>query len=188
MLITPKKELENLTDGSQQKVDAICDRCGIQYKVIYRNYIKSQKLEFHNNDGKTHCTLCARILGNQRRGFRKNCINYISNEGYRMIKVEKRGPSGNGWKCYRKEHVIVAEEKVNRKLEKHEVIHHIDHDKLNNSPDNLFICNGSGHMLAHKSLEAIGLDLFKLGLIYFDENDGKYYITENFRKVLENLK
>ncbi|WP_243259146.1 HNH endonuclease signature motif containing protein [Clostridium sp. 'deep sea'] len=47
-------------------------------------------------------------------------------------------------KSYRKyygrhEHRVVAEKKLGRKLRKGEVVHHIDGDKLNNSPDNLMV-------------------------------------------------
>ena len=51
--------------------------------------------------------------------------------------------TGEG-KCYRKyfgraEHRLVAERILNRRLRKGEVVHHIDGDKRNNSPENLMV-------------------------------------------------
>lgn len=61
---------------------------------------------------------------------------------------------GDG-KTYRKlrgrhEHRVVAENKLNRKLLKGEIVHHKDGDKRNNAPDNLEILSGQAdHMRAH---------------------------------------
>lgn len=56
---------------------------------------------------------------------------------------ESRLNTGEG-KTYTKrygvhEHRIVAEEKLGRKLNPGEVVHHIDGDKRNNDPDNLMV-------------------------------------------------
>ncbi len=37
------------------------------------------------------------------------------------------------------EHIVVAEEKIGRLLKKGEIVHHVDFDKDNNTPDNLFV-------------------------------------------------
>lgn len=37
------------------------------------------------------------------------------------------------------EHIVVAEEKLGRKLKEEEVVHHEDEDKSNNSPNNLLV-------------------------------------------------
>ncbi|MEG4576995.1 HNH endonuclease [Microcoleus sp. N3A4] len=38
-------------------------------------------------------------------------------------------------------HRVVAEQNINRKLRTGEVVHHLDEDKSNNSPENLVICS-----------------------------------------------
>jgi hypothetical protein len=38
---------------------------------------------------------------------------------------------------------LVAEPTVDRKLRPGEVVHHLDHDKTNNSPENLVVCSSA---------------------------------------------
>ena len=67
------------------------------------------------------------------------------------------------------EHILVAEQKIGRYLTEEEVVHHIDENKLNNSPDNLMVfATNADHVRFHKTglckLEGdhyIGLDNFK---------------------------
>lgn len=48
------------------------------------------------------------------------------------------------------EHIIVAEQKIGRTLLPGEVVHHIDHNKRNNSPDNLMVFENCGqHTMYH---------------------------------------
>ena len=42
------------------------------------------------------------------------------------------------------EHVLVAEEKIGRPLKEEEVVHHMDEDKSNNSPDNIVVFKSRG--------------------------------------------
>lgn len=48
-------------------------------------------------------------------------------------------------------HRVVAEKKIGRKLEKWEIVHHIDGNKHNNSPDNLLVMSQSDHIKLHHS-------------------------------------
>ena len=49
-------------------------------------------------------------------------------------------------------HRVVAEEKIGRKLEKGEIVHHIDGDKWNNHPDNLEVMTQSEHARIHSHI------------------------------------
>lgn len=46
-------------------------------------------------------------------------------------------------------HRVVAEKKIGRKLKRGEVVHHIDGNKRNNSPDNLEVTTQSEHIRIH---------------------------------------
>ena len=65
---------------------------------------------------------------------------YLDQSGYQFV-------LDNG--KYRREHRVVAEQKLGRPLEKGEVVHHIDGDKLNNHPDNLEVLTNSQHTKHH---------------------------------------
>lgn len=61
------------------------------------------------------------------------------------------------------EHILIAEEKLGRKLYDEEVVHHIDKNKSNNSPENLMIfATKSDHTAYHKGAKLIR------------QNDGTY--------------
>lgn len=50
----------------------------------------------------------------------------------------------------RSEHRIIMERIIGRRLSFDEVVHHIDGDKSNNSPDNLMVVSRREHALIHK--------------------------------------
>ena len=55
-----------------------------------------------------------------------------------------------------KEHRYVAEIKLGRLLKQEEVVHHIDEDKFNNSPDNLIVFKtNADHSAFHMGCEAV---------------------------------
>lgn len=47
------------------------------------------------------------------------------------------------------EHVLIAEESIDRSLKEGEVVHHFDENKTNNSPDNLLVLTGPMHGKLH---------------------------------------
>jgi len=81
------------------------------------------------------------------------------------------------WKCYKREHVVVAERMLGRSLCSGESVHHIDGDKLNNDEANLWIAaDNERHHNAHYSLQKIGYDLVRRGLVVFDPKKGEYML------------
>ncbi len=66
-------------------------------------------------------------------------ITYIDSRGYRRF-IDS-GILFHRW---------MAEKKLGRKLSEVEVVHHIDRDKLNNDPQNLWVfANRAAHARAH---------------------------------------
>lgn len=60
--------------------------------------------------------------------------------GYKIVQHE-------GKKSY--EHRVIAETILGRKLEGNEVVHHVNHNKLDNRPENLIITTQSKHLKQH---------------------------------------
>lgn len=72
------------------------------------------------------------------------------------------------------EHILVAEKKYGKPIPRGKPIHHINFDRLDNNPSNLYLCeNNAEHMDLHYSLESIARELFAEGVIGFE--DGKYF-------------
>ncbi|MCC3459783.1 MAG: HNH endonuclease [Oscillatoriales cyanobacterium] len=47
-------------------------------------------------------------------------------------------------------HRIIAEQTLGRSLKPGEIVHHMDEDKTNNSPENLVVCTASVHRQYHR--------------------------------------
>lgn len=167
-----------------KKTNFTCEECGITKQVdIYTN--KKRKSNF--------CLNCHSVKiqkGIKRPQFSKenssrwNGGEYISSDGYRMIKCEgEYHPSGR--QKYKKEHVLVMEKFLGRELKTQkggsgESVHHIDGNKLNNNIDNLILCNGSeDHRNLHANLEKIAYELVRNEIIGFDSTNRTYYIRSS---------
>jgi len=72
----------------------------------------------------------------------------ITHNGYRMIKAPDGHPGADS-KGYVREHRLVMEKKLGRLLEPDEVVHHINHDKLDNRPENLEVMTLAEHTSSH---------------------------------------
>ncbi len=53
-----------------------------------------------------------------------------------------------------------------------QVVHHIDHNPLNNEPSNLVAVSRKRHSDFHKALEMLSIELYKKGLVVFDAETG----------------
>lgn len=74
----------------------------------------------------------------------------ITHNGYRMIKAPDGHPGADS-KGYVREHRIVMERKIGRHLEPGEIVHHINHDKLDNRIENLELTTLAEHTSHHHS-------------------------------------
>jgi hypothetical protein len=173
-------------------------------KIIYVEYIcdscrRPNTTSKYNLSGRSNpiCKSCRNKLnGIQKRGQPSckkgkkqprgaesanwNGGRYINKAGYVMVLI-RHGSIGrrSGWENYRPEHIVVIEENLQRKLRKDECIHHIDGDKANNKPENLaLISTNEHHRRTHHSLQKIGYDLYKQGLIHFNRDSGEYELTK----------
>ena len=78
-------------------------------------------------------------------------------------------------KCFM--HRMVAEEKIGRPLTRDDHVHHIDMNKKNNHPDNLWVCSSSKHKLAHHSFNELCAEGMNKPIQFgFNIETGKYYL------------
>lgn len=115
--------------------------------------------------GRTDTAVRAQRL---RLGFKSRAIIFnreFENQGYKFIRT-------NG--TYKREHRLVCELNIGRKLRKDEDVHHIDGNKLNNEFSNLYICSRNKHSKVHYSCFRLVQELMERGLVYFDKEEGVY--------------
>ncbi len=186
----------------EKRVLVECEICHKEREVAYRVAVDKSNL-IHR------CISCATIntqtglkrseetKKNISRALRKinnGGIRYNQSGGYKQILVDNDHPRKKDRKggSYIFEHILTMEQKVGRFLEKHEIVHHIDKDKQNNNIENLHLFSGNNnkessqmHNAAHESLEQVGIELYKLGLVKFV--DGKYNLPEEIKQAVASL-
>ena len=92
--------------------------------------------------------------GNHARGdqnARWNGGRTVAEHGYVRIQVGKghhlADPNG-----YAYEHRVVAEAAIGRRLEPGEEVHHLNHVRSDNRPENLLVLSGSDHAALHNAI------------------------------------
>ena len=92
----------------------------------------------------------------------------IVNETYRWVYNKDHARANNDGYVY--EHIIIAEQKLGRLLTSEEVVHHIDHNRKNNKPENLMVFRtNSDHIKYHHGAEA--------------HLDGDVFVCESSNKI-----
>lgn len=138
------------------------------------------------------CLLCDNKVGKRggkglcRKHFEASKISKLKKLG---LNVNKDGHIQGKKKDYfsRVQHRQIMQEKIGRKLLSTEIVHHIDVNKLNNNISNLHLCkNASEHSQIHAQFNKIIPELFKLGIVLFE--NGEYKINDKLAKCIENLK
>lgn len=93
---------------------------------------------------------------------------------------EARRKSGYIYVGGERQHRLVAENMLGRKLTKQELVHHLDGDKGNNEEDNLYICESSQeHNRMHGQLEALAFLMVQRKEILFCKKCRLYYCFDN---------
>ena len=131
---------------------------------------ESAKKRLSNYENKKH--LLDRH-GNKNPHFKKG-VRFDSN-GYVMRRDFNKEVCVHREK-YEKYHKI--------KLTNKDYIHHIDGNPQNNDINNLVKCSPSEHALAHNSLENLAFKLVEREHIKFDNENKKYYFSENINTVV----
>ena len=80
---------------------------------------------------------------------------YTDERGYVRVYMPNhpRAIVSGSFEGYVYEHVLVAENMLGRRLLEGEVVHHLDFNKSNNSPDNLLVISNPMHVKLHRWLD-----------------------------------
>jgi hypothetical protein len=110
-----------------------CSWFGLKGRTLPEEHRKKISVSLKNSDA-----LKAAI----KRGPENSCFKFeIIADGYRYITTSENKKIA--------EHRFVAEAVIGRKLKENEVVHHIDTNKLNNSPENLVVLTRDKHAKIH---------------------------------------
>ena len=110
-------------------VTLTCVVCGVSFSVIPSRVAKGAK----------YCNYACHQIGEGKKGGRTRGAQMRAASTGRSYR--KRGG--------RHEHRVVAEEALGRPLGPRDVVHHIDGNKHNNSPDNLQVMDHASHIREH---------------------------------------
>lgn len=82
----------------------------------------------------------------------------VASNGYVLVRVGVGQPEAD-CRGYAYEHRLVARRMLGRPLRKGEQVHHRDHDKTNNSPENLLVVGSFAEHRIHHRTKDVGLRL-----------------------------
>lgn len=125
--------------GHLPKVDSKCLTCGKEFKVKMSAYERGHGL---------FCSLNCRGL------YDKACDGYKRKDnGYVMVKMTNHHRAQRN---FVREHILIIEKVIGKRIPVKSVVHHVDGNGLNNQNDNLVLCqNKSYHNFLHRRLDAL---------------------------------
>lgn len=152
-------------------------------KEIVKRYKNGESATSIGKDMGHHTTTITRIL--RRNGCSTGYKKGKDHPSWKGGKVNKGDGYVGIWKPdhpradnqnYVYEHTLVMEEKIGRLPKKDEKVHHINCNKKDNRPENLYLCSNKKHRELHTSIEKMIPELLKKDIIGFDREKGEYYI------------
>lgn len=167
----------------KQVAELKCDNCD----KIFERDLHEIATNRRSDDFKHFCNECdsrrlcgsygGKIAGEIRNKKYEGKIGKIIKPkgGYYEVYV-RQTHSHRPEKNWVRQHIIVVENHIGRKLLENEVVHHIDGDKLNNNIENLDICSVSEHNNCHAKAEQIVFQLYKQGKVGYDKIKKLYYL------------
>lgn len=174
-----------IKDRSGDFATRVCDRCGHEQRVGYWNLVKKTTHLCRNcNNRKTAQTrkgLPAHNRGKRYQAKRQGNF-YVNGGGYVAMWVGKHTETDKaGGYCL--EHRLQMEVILGRKLTRKERVHHVDGDKTNNTPNNLYLCaDDYEHQKVHGKLERAAMELVQMGILVFNHAEGTYTIAPCIRE------
>jgi len=154
------KRLTLTPEELQSRLDA-----GETMASIGRSYgVTGQAVHWFVNHHKLRRGTKPSAIGNRIKATIHSTGRFTDQWGYIMVRTSSRA----GALAYTPEHVLIAEQMLGRKIERGEIIHHINGNKSDNRPENLHICSRKEHMTIHRDLESLAMELVHSGHIVFE--------------------
>lgn len=151
-------------------IEKRCAHCGTETLQNTSNAKKSANA-YCSVECKSHYVK-ARHRGNRVRKTRKH-----GRGSHVLVRMHEHHRAGRHGTVF--EHILVAEQKIGRPIERHERVHHINCIKDDNRPENLFVCaDDREHFLIHGTLNDCVAELLASGAIVFDEDAKTYRVVK----------
>ena len=119
-----------------------CKECGGQF------YAQKNQLNASPERRPIFCSLKCKheALKKKTPPWAKQEENILHSSGYVLVWMPEHPRATRGRVL---EHILVMEKKLGRSIERGEEVHHIDHNKQNNDPNNLRLLTASEHAKLH---------------------------------------
>lgn len=134
----PVDEVESMYKSGMTQME-IAKHFGVSQKVVWR---------FMRNNG-----IKARVAAKRDQAGEKNSSwkggVVRDSAGYILVKRDGH-PRAKACGGYVREHILVAEKILGRRIKRDEHVHHINGDKSDNRPENLAVMSASDHISYHK--------------------------------------
>ena len=175
-----------------KKAVVVCEICNEERIIQYLTAVNKRKSQHicrscsitQCNTGSKRSEEAKKNMSIAQRKKHNGGVRFNQGRGYRQLIVDEYHPRKKDRKGgnYVFEHILIVETAIGRFLEEHEIIHHIDGNKQNNLLENLYLCSGENrkessriHNHAHDTTEKIVFELYKKGLVIFE--NGEYKIN-----------
>lgn len=163
----PDHELKRLYEDEGLTCQQIADTCGATKAVVARALHKAG-INVRDQKGVNH---------SQWKGGR-----VVISSGY--VGVWRPDHPRCNQQGYVREHIVVMEEQLGRPLTDEEIVHHIDFDKKNNDPKNLFNCeDNKEHSVVHNQANELFGQMVKSGLVIFNRETKEYELSPKLQSI-----